>query len=340
MQSSAESIEATDIGVVIIGRNEGARLIECLESVVGRGHAVVYVDSGSEDGSPEAAARLGADVVALDMATPFTAARARNAGFEQLEKTGAPTFVQFVDGDCAVIDGWIETAAQFLRDNDKVAVACGAVREKFPERSIFNRLCDREWATPEGETAYCGGNAMMRARAFKEAGGFRETLIAGEEPELCVRLRMRDWKIMRLGSDMVRHDIAMTSLGQWLKRARRAGHAYGEVSTLHPGAPERIWVRQTRRALAWSGLLALGLIGGLLLHPLLFLLLALFPAQIARIALRDKPATQDSWAYGALLVLQKPWEAAGVIQYWIGRLGKRSSSLIEYKSPSTEGNSN
>ncbi|MCR8526443.1 glycosyltransferase, partial [Escherichia coli] len=75
---------ATTVGVVVIGRNEGARLIACLESLNASGCPIVYVDSGSVDGSQEAAVRLGAKLVALDVSRPFSAARARNEGFAEL----------------------------------------------------------------------------------------------------------------------------------------------------------------------------------------------------------------------------------------------------------------
>lgn len=323
--------ESGAVGVVVIGRNEGERLVACLQSAVAPGRRVVYVDSGSTDGSMKAARDLGAEVVALDMGKPFTAARARNAGFARLKKQGAPEFVQFVDGDCEIAEGWIDKAAAFLAARLGVAAVCGRRREKFPERTTFNRLVDREWTTPVGEALACGGDAMMRAEALESVGGFREDLIAGEEPELCVRLRAAGWAIYRLDAEMTRHDIDMTSLGQWLKRARRAGHAFAEVSSIHRGKPERIWATETRRAILWTGLGAASLVGGALVHPLIFLALLAYPAQIIRIARRTKPATRDDWAYAALIVLQKPWEAAGVLQCWLGR-GKGQARLIEYKS--------
>ena len=36
---------------------------------------------------------------------------------------------------------------------------------------------------------------MMRASAIREVGGYDPTLIAGEEPEMCYRLRHRGWRI-------------------------------------------------------------------------------------------------------------------------------------------------
>lgn len=320
------------IGVVIIGRNEGARLIACIKSVRAMTDAVVYVDSGSTDGSVEAAATLGAEAVSLDMSTPFTAARARNAGYRRLKETRAPAFVQFVDGDCEIARGWLETAQDFLENHEDAAVAAGHVREKFPERTIYNRLCDREWAGPAGETAMCGGNAFIRASAMDETGGYNTALIAGEEPELCVRLREKGWRIYRLDAEMARHDAAMTSLGQWLKRARRAGHAFAEVSHLHRGKPENIWTRETLRAFGWTALAPAALIAGLTLHPVFFLTLLAYPLQIARMALRENPPSAEGWAHAALIIGQKPWEAAGAAQYWRNRLLNRRAAIIEHKA--------
>lgn len=326
-----EPDRSTRIGVVIIGRNEGQRLIDCIRSVDKAAARVVYVDSGSTDGSLDAAAALGAETVSLDMSIPFTAARARNAGYRRLLEMGSPDYVQFVDGDCEIVDGWIEKAAAFLDENTAVAAACGRRREKFPERTIYNRLCDREWDTPVGEALACGGDVLMRASALDEVGGYRDALIAGEEPELCVRLRAADWRIYRLDAEMTGHDIAMTSLGQWLKRARRAGHAFAEVSHLHKGKPENIWARETLRALGWSAIAPAALLAGPIIHPIGFALIFAYPLQIARMAIRERPQNIDSWLYAGLIMLQKPWEAAGVTQYWLSKWRKRAPAIIEYK---------
>jgi glycosyltransferase involved in cell wall biosynthesis len=56
MNTRANSDET---GIVIIGRNEGERLIGCLTSVKSYTDRIVYVDSGSTDGSATAAERLG-----------------------------------------------------------------------------------------------------------------------------------------------------------------------------------------------------------------------------------------------------------------------------------------
>jgi glycosyltransferase involved in cell wall biosynthesis len=191
---------------------------------------VVYVDSASSDRSVAVASELGAEVVELDSAMPFTAARARNAGFDRLSQLNPNLeFVQFIDGDCELQPGWIDVAVQFLENHDETAIVCGRRRERYPLRTLYNRLCDMEWNTPIGPTAACGGDSLVRVSALKAAGGFDSSLIAGEEPDLCFRMRMNGWNIERLGAEMTLHDADMTRLGQWWQRNVRSGYATAEA---------------------------------------------------------------------------------------------------------------
>ena len=316
------------VAAVVIGRNEGARLLRCLASLrptVGR---MVYVDSGSTDGSVAAAQAAGAEVVQLDADRPFTAARARNAGVERLIATGdPPALVQFVDGDCEVVPGWIETACAFLADHPRVGVVCGRRRERFPEATLWNRLIDAEWDTPVGEVRACGGDALMRLDAFEAAGSFDPTLIAGEEPELCVRIRRAGWRVWRIDAEMTLHDAAMTRFGQWWKRAHRAGHAYAEGAALHGRAPERHKVAELRRALLWGLALPLvTILGAIFVTPWTLLLLLAWPLQVLRLRRHGLP-----WHRALFLTLAKLPEARGAEEYAWARLRGRRRGLIEYK---------
>ena len=317
------------VDAIAIGRNEGARLIACLDSLIAAGfRQIVYVDSGSTDNSLAEARARGALVVELDMTQPFTAARARNAGIEALlQHPDAPDYIQFIDGDCTLDPHWPQLAIEFLSENPIVGVACGRRREVAPDASIYNHIIDREWDAPLGQTRSCGGDAMMRMAAFAEVGGFNPALIAGEEPELCVRLRRAGWQIWRLQAEMTRHDANIMRFGQWWRRARRAGHAYAEGAALHGAPPERHNVAQTRRALIWGLVLPLAAIfGALLINPIFLLLLLVWPAQILRLAIRDQDLTQATF-----LTLGKIPEAFGVVEYWFKRWTGRDSTLIEYK---------
>ncbi|MBA4017137.1 MAG: glycosyl transferase [Pirellula sp.] len=324
------------IGVVAIGRNEGERLRACLESVVGQVGAVVYVDSGSTDESVAMARSLGAEVVRLDLTRPFTAARARNAGLATLRSI-APgiEYVQFVDGDCEIRDGWLATALAALHSDERLAVVCGRRRERRPEASIYNRLCDLEWDTPVGEAKACGGDALMRAAALTEVVGYNESLIAGEEPELCVRLRARDWKVRRLAAEMTWHDAAMTRFGQWWRRTVRAGHAFAEGAALHGAPPERHWTREARSNWLWGLLLPTAAIAfAWPTHGASLLLFAgylLLGWRVARYCLRRGYTLRDALLYSLFTVVGKFPAVIGQLQFHTNHWRGRRTRLIEYK---------
>lgn len=312
------------VAAVVIGRNEGARLIACLDALAGQVDHIVYVDSGSTDGSVAAAKARGAEVVTLDMTRPFTAARARNAGFDRVADKVA--CVQFLDGDCMLRDGWIDTAARFLDENHRVAVVCGRRRERHPEASVYNALIDAEWDTPIGSAKACGGDALIRSGVLRHIGGYREDLIAGEEPEMCVRLRAAGWGVHRLDAEMTWHDADMTRFGQWWQRSKRAGHAFAEGAALHGAAPERHWVKETVRAVLWGLALPVAILClALLITHWAMLLALIYPAQIARLA------RQQGLRWALFNTLSKFAEAHGILSYAINHAFGAKKRLIEYK---------
>ncbi len=309
------------VDAVVIGRNEGARLVACLASLSGRVRRLVYVDSGSTDGSVAAAQAAGAEVVALDMALPFTAARARNAGIAWLA-ADPPEFVQFVDGDCELRQDWLTAALAAFAAHPAAVVVCGRRRERFPGASVYNALADREWDTPVGRALACGGDALMRFAAVQAVGGYDPTLIAGEEPDLCLRLRARGGEVWRIDAEMTLHDAALTRFSQWWRRSVRAGHAFAEGAARHGFGH---WGGETRRALIWGAGLPVLILGLGLAHPVGWLLVLAYPAQLARLARREGL----TWAVFSLL--GKFAEARGALGYYLSRLRGRRKGLIEYK---------
>jgi GT2 family glycosyltransferase len=327
------------VGVVAIGRNEGERLRRCLRSAMAETERVVYVDSGSTDGSVEFATGAGVEVVRLDTSVPFTAARARNEGIRRLlGRWPEVGFIQVVDGDCEFAPGWIGRATGFLVEHPRCAVVCGRRRERTPESSVYNRLIDLEWDTPVGDAKSCGGDAMFRREAFEAVGGYRDMLIAGEEPELCVRLRGAAWTVHRLDHEMTLHDAAMTRFSQFWKRAKRAGHAYAEGAALHGRGPDRHGVRAVRSALVWG--LGLPVLAVVLAIPTLgvsvLALAALFVLQGWRIRAKERARARsnaDASLVAVAVMIAKFAQVAGMFLYWRRRLLGQRSSLIEYKGP-------
>jgi GT2 family glycosyltransferase len=321
-----------DLGVVVIGRNEGERLAQCLASLEARSGKVVYVDSGSSDGSLETAGRFGALAYALGADRPFNAARARNAGARHLAQAYPNlVFIQFVDGDCVVAPGWLEKAQQFLLADPKAAVVCGRRRERFPGHSVYNRLMDLEWNAPIGAVEACGGDAMMRKVAFESVGGFDESIVAGEEPELCFRLRRQGWTIWRIDAEMTQHDAALRRFSQWWKRSVRSGYGCAQLWSLHKGRVSAALSRQLARTTLWSMLVPLALLLSAAFGEGWLLLLAAYPVQIVRMALRNRMQVSDPWAYAAIMTTSHFAGFQGLCQYgWHAATG-RAPGQADYK---------
>jgi len=320
------------IGIGIIGRNEGQRLVRCLESVDKVKH-IVYVDSCSTDESVAMARSLGVDVVELDMSVPFTAARARNNGFRRLKEIlPSIKYVQFIDGDCELIDGWLDEAQAALQECNEAAVVCGRLKERNPDASVYNLLCDIEWDAPAGVVNECGGIFMMKADVFDQLGGFADALIAGEEPELCVRVRQSGYFIHRLAIDMAWHDANMTHFSQWWKRAVRSGHAYAEGAWMHGSSPQQHWVREVRRNWFW-GLSVPLLVAAVAILPSMTPLLLIYPLQMFRIYhhsnLRRSNRSRRIFAF--FCVLANLPMMFGQMKFHWNRLIGNQSRIIEYK---------
>ncbi len=322
------------IGLVIIGRNEGERLRRCLGSGLSCFDFTVYVDSGSMDGSVRVAREFGVEVVELDPARPFTAARARNEGLKRLTASHPEIeFVQFLDGDCELAERWTDGAVEEMRARPDVAVVCGRLSERNPDRTVYNRLCHLEFDRPAGEVRTCGGIFLARPATLLAVGGFREDLIAGEEPELCIRLRKAGYRIWRSEAAMATHDAEMTRLLQWFRRAVRAGHAYAERAALHR---ERDDLRSVASALVWGGLLPLAGVAlaywtrGWSLAGLAVLLGLL----TARIALRAgrRWSARDARLYAVFCVLGKFAHVIGIMRFLVNRMTGRRPKLIEYRA--------
>jgi GT2 family glycosyltransferase len=333
-----ETLSSPVVGFVVIGRNEGERLRQCLQSIAPITNRVVYADSGSADGSVALAREAGA-VTVIAEGSPMTAARGRNTGFQALRQQFPDcAYVHFIDGDCVVERDWVAMAARFLDENPKAAAACGRRFEAHPDASFYNRIIDDEWDTPVGLAQSCGGDALMRVAAFEQVGGFRSGLIAGEEPDLCARLREVGWEIWRLDARMTRHDAAIHNLSQWMQRAARSGYGYAQVWTAGRGAANRLYGREMVSAFVWAAIIpAIVILCALLVgKPLLLLAIpALYALQVARIALR-KGGSAYAWKYAALMVFAKLGEAKGVLKYF---LTSKSDLSFDYKSSQPIGRS-
>lgn len=327
-----------DVGFIAIGRNEGERLQAALKAIKNfcSDSPVVYVDSGSTDDSVAFAQSLGIDVVELDMSIPFTAARARNAGFEQLINQH-PTleYVQFFDGDCEMIEGWIEQAITVLDAEENIAIVSGRRMEKFPKASIYNTLMDIEWNTPIGDIKAVLGDMCVRVTAFNEVEGFCENIISAEDDDFCIRIRQHGYRVVRIDANMSRHDANIMTASQWYKRSQRGGHGYANIYHLHGQGEDRYFLKELKSVTFWGGFIPSLYFILLFTAPLLAIaLLTVYSVFIAKTALRrilNGDSIKVGLVYAALIYTGKIPEFFGAVQYWKNRLLSRNHQLIEYK---------
>ena len=328
------------LSIVAIGRNEGDRLMRCLDSIksiqgLDGKVEIIYVDSASTDGSVARAAARGATVVAIDSNRP-TAALGRNAGW----RLATSDFVLFLDGDTILHGDFPRVALAAISADSSLAAVWGHRRELYPNRSIYNRVLDLDWVFKPGFTEYCGGDVLMRRRALEEVEGYDASLIAGEEPELCRRLRARGYRILHIDAPMTGHDLAMTKVRQYWRRALRTGHAYAEVSKRFQSTPDPLWrdarVANLRRGGFWAltpllaGAASLGwrtTLPAVLWVGLLFVL-------SVRSAWKVRWKSSDPWTlilYGLHSHLQQVPVCLGQLQYDFSARRGRRRRLIEYR---------
>ncbi len=320
------------IAAVAIGRNEGARLIRCLTSLHGEVDKIVYVDSGSADGSVEAARAMGVHVVELDPDVPFTAARGRNAGFDAVEALGGAHYVQFVDGDCGVVAGFVAEAAATLDAQPEWGIVTGWREEIHRSASVYNEMCDIEWHRPAGDIRSCGGDMMVRAPVFRAVGGFNAGVIASEDEEFCLRVRAAGHRVWRLPLRMTVHDAAMLRFGQWWRRNLRTGHGFAEVGGMHPDH----FVAERRRVWFYGAAIPVLVVTGFVVSLrielfLIFFVFGLSWIRTVRGLQRGGQPTGESLRHGAYYTLAKLPQLFGMLTFYIRRQRGVAAKIIEYK---------
>lgn len=326
------------IGIVVIGRNESKRLLLSLQSMQSSHCPLIYVDSGSTDHSVSIAQPLVDSVLELDPAKPFSAARARNEGFERLTLL-FPTleFVQFVDGDCVLCEGWLEAAKQSMLSDARRAVIIGHLQESNPEASIYNRLCAMEWKSPAGDLrnfGALGGIFMVRVDVFKSLGGFNAHVIAGEDSEFGVRLSLAGYQVTKINHEMAIHDANMTTFTQWWTRAVRAGHAIGQRAHLNGKTSVQDCVQERKSTLFWG--VFVPMLALLLLIPtrgmsmLILLAYAALALKVYFFRRNQNESVSDAILYTKFIVLGKLANGLGLLKFYFNRF-KQRYEIIEYK---------
>lgn len=292
--------ELPSISVVVIGRNEGQRLVRCFESLMAVDYPadkleLIYVDSQSSDDSCKVAAGFGARVIRITSG-PLSAARGRNLGW----RAACGELVHFVDGDTILDAHWFHKAVAKLQDQG-IACVFGRCEELRPQQSIYMRVCSLDWNVPTGPARTCGGIALFRRDLLARLNGFCEEMVAGEEPELCYRVRQLGLQVWRLNEAMVLHDLHMTRFSQYWNRAARSGWAYLMVAARCWRGRERLWVRENLVNAAEVGVWAALLLAAVVMRNawIGLALVCLVAVRVLWIAARSR-AQADGWTTAIL----------------------------------------
>ncbi len=322
------------VGLVIIGRNEARNLSLTLPRLPKNLPAVLFVDSNSSDESVAIARANNIAVLELDMSVPFTAARARNSGFHEITKSHPELeYIQFLDGDCELDASFLEKAFHHCNKYANTGIVVGRNRERYPEKTVFNAICDVEWNTPVGEILGCGGIFFIRKSLFESVGGFDESIIAAEDTELCLRVRQAGKKIFRIDAEMSLHDANMTSLKQWWIRSLRAGHAFADCRHRYRDKSEQMFVKESQRSWIFGSYFFLVLMLALSIDWKFSFLLLFYPVQMIRIrrTLPSRIPEYQRTPYSVSCALAYVPQLFGQLKFHLNRLLNRQSLIIEHK---------
>jgi hypothetical protein len=209
---------------------------------------------------------------------------------------------------------------------------------------VYNRILDLDWIYPPGPAEFCGGDVLMRRVPLEAAGGYDGTLIAGEEPELCRRMRALGYRILHIDAPMTGHDLEMRRFGQYWKRALRAGHAYAEVSSRFRRTGDPFWQSERIGNLRRGGFWMLSFLAAIVLSVLFRSVLpaALWLALLLVLSLRSaskarwkSPSAVTLLLYGLHSQLQQVPICIGQLSFDLNPRKGRQRKLIEYKGASS-----
>ena len=196
------------ISVIVIGKNEGERLVACLRSIQtalsALAHEVVYVDSCSTDQSLQTAKALGARCFLL-------AERKTTAGLGRFvgAKEARGEYLLFLDGDMQLQPGFAEKALMAIAAKGYDGV-CG-IREDVYLRGgeVVCRNDNYFGCTQERLAPVFGGALMITRDALDACGGWATDTIACEEAELYARLKAIGCRIAEIPVPMILHTDAV-----------------------------------------------------------------------------------------------------------------------------------
>lgn len=325
---------ASDVSLVIPGRNCGPLLSDCLGAVAPLLDAglreIIFVDDGSTDDTRRTAEAFPVTVIAGE---GRGAGAARNLGI----RAATGSLVWFVDADCVTQADALSKLLPHM-DDAEVGGVSGTYANLNPHSLlstlIHEEIIERHLTMPREVDFLATFNVFYRREALERVGGFDERFLKGQDAELSFRVAKAGYKLHFEPASVVAHDHE-TSLRRYLRvqrqqgywrvllhmthRGRSGGDSYSRLSD-HLQPPVAMLTLASLPASivlpGWIAPVACALLLSLLQVPMTF-----------RIVRRTRRASM--FAVGGMSFLRAFWRgigmSAGTIAWALGRGGMKSA---------------
>lgn len=168
--------------------NEKKTISLCLDSIIHEmadNDEIIVVDNGSTDGSKDIVknyAKMHERLLLMNCPSVNIAA-VRNAG----ARIANGHLLAFVDADCILCPKWRTNAINTFKE---APVSATGSKVDLPSYATW---IEKAWFSQRkkksGKVKYINsGNLVVKKRDFDAVGGFNESLVTGEDSELCWRL--------------------------------------------------------------------------------------------------------------------------------------------------------
>ena len=230
------------LSIIIITRNEAANIGLVIESALQEaaiypGTEIVVVDSASTDETIEIARQYPIGVFCMPPTWQLSAAAGRYIGY--LNTSGE--YILHLDGDMALVQGWLGKALPYMAANPQLAGCNGYWENIYKEEGkiIYREMHEWEEGVGLEQVEEFGGAALYRRAALDKVGGFNPYIYSYEEPELCARLRAVGYELVRLPEQIGEHyGLPEHSVASYKRRwQNRLWVGSGQILRYHLGKP-------------------------------------------------------------------------------------------------------
>lgn len=203
------------VAVVVPARNESAFIDKCLAALIAQSYpsnllSVTVVDNESIDDTHAIATARGIRVVSIGN---VLVGEVRNFG----ARLSHSDVIAFVDADCVVGCDWVRAAVDALRDPVVGAVG-GDCLSNSAGTWVETAWKDTSPSQAARVSALPGASMAFRRTTFESVGGFNGNLSAGEDDDICARVRSQKLEIVAIPACQSVHLGYPRTLGAVAKR--------------------------------------------------------------------------------------------------------------------------